>query len=619
MSRAAWRRRLPRRLALGALLLVATCGIAVAALASTADRSSASGLPTIGFSGARFDRVEGASGPALASLTVNLSAASATTVSAQITTSDGTATVADGDYVARSQTVLIAPGVRTATVTVTVNGDTKLEDYQSFRAVLSSPTNAVLGRSATTVWILNDEHPQVAMSAVRAAEGAEARLRPHLVQRYFEAISASIATANGSATAPADYTSTVRSFTFPAGSKAAVTTSVPTATDALTEGTETFSATVDGPAIVNRATATASILEQHCPQGTGTAPGPAAAPASPSGPLLTGPPDAVTGGATWDLMFRDEFDDTAATAARWSNGMREGAQTLEGNRELQWYVPENSTLTTDSDGTRTVSVLRQRLTASPVTGQYYAVGTLSRVYPPARCPSLYDPAHLGSGEDSNVPYQFRSGMLNSAKSFGFRYGYVEARVRMPRGFALWPALWLRDWQPWSYEIDALEGFDRDARLVRSSYWWGNGSSNGTDGTGGDLGLTATGTCRGTTPLPATSATPTECSLANALDLAAGYHTIGLNWTATKYEIFLDGVKRWSSPSGANVASAYHHLIINLALGNNDHEFDWNQETIRPLDPSVLASGAFPKPTVEWDYVKVWQAPGSHDVCTSGTC
>jgi hypothetical protein len=210
-------------------------------------------------------------------------------------------------------------------------------------------------------------------------------------------------------------------------------------------------------------------------------------------------------------------------------------------------------------------------------------------------------------------------MLNSAKSFGFRYGYVEARVRMPRGFALWPALWLRDWQPWSYEIDALEGFDRDARLVRSSYWWGNGSNNGTAGTGGDLGLTATGTCRGTTPLPATSATPADCSLANALDLAAGYHTIGLNWTATRYEIFLDGVKRWSSPTGANVASAYHHLIINLALGNNDHEFDWNHEMIRPLDPSVLASGAFPKPTVEWDYVKVWQAPGSHDVCTSGTC
>ena len=230
-----------------------------------------------------------------------------------------------------------------------------------------------------------------------------------------------------------------------------------------------------------------------------------------------------------------------------------------------------------------------------------------------------DLAHLASGDDSKVPYQFRSGMLNSAKSFAFRYGYVEARVRMPKGFALWPALWLRDWQPWSYEIDALEGFDRDGRLIRSSYWWGNGSSNGTDGSGGDLGLTATGNCRGTAPLPATSATATDCSLANALDLSAGYHTIGLNWTATRYEIYLDGVKRWSSPTGANVASAYNHLILDLAFGNNDHEFDWNQESVRPLDPSVLTSGAFPKPTVEWDYVKVWQAPGSHDVCTTGNC
>ena len=52
-----------------------------------------------------------------------------------------------------------------------------------------------------------------------------------------------------------------------------------------------------------------------------------------------------------------------------------------------------------------------------------------------------------------------NGGANSAKSVAFRYGYVEARVRMPKGFALWPALWLRDWQPWSYEIDALEGFD----------------------------------------------------------------------------------------------------------------------------------------------------------------
>ena len=79
-------------------------------------------------------------------------------------------------------------------------------------------------------------------------------------------------------------------------------------------------------------------------------------------------------------------------------------------------------------------------------------------------------------------------MLNSAKRFAFKYGYVEARVRMPKGFALWPALWLRDWKPWSYELDALEGFDRDARTFRGTYWWGNGSHVSTASDGGDLGV-----------------------------------------------------------------------------------------------------------------------------------
>mgnify|MGYP003326729847 CR=1 FL=1 len=173
----------PRRLAVGALVLAGAAAVAVAAVASTAGRSSASGLPTIGFSSARFDRVEGASGTSLATLTIDLSAPSTSTVSVRVATSDGTATVADGDYVAQNRTVQIAPGAQSATVTVTVNGDTKLEDYQSFRAALTSPTNAVLGRSATTVWILNDDHPQVTMPAARAVEGADARLRPHQIGR----------------------------------------------------------------------------------------------------------------------------------------------------------------------------------------------------------------------------------------------------------------------------------------------------------------------------------------------------------------------------------------------------------------------------------------------------
>jgi beta-glucanase (GH16 family) len=267
-----------------------------------------------------------------------------------------------------------------------------------------------------------------------------------------------------------------------------------------------------------------------------------------------------------------------------------------------------------------VTVLQQRLTTAPVAGAYYPVGVLSRLYPPARCPQYYDAAHLHADDDSLVPYRFRSGMLNSAKSFAFKYGYVEARVRMPKGFALWPALWLRDWQPWSYEIDALEGFDRDARTFRGTYWWGSGSHVSTSGDGGDLGVDVGGTpCRAAPPLPATTATAAECSLAASADLSAGYHTVGLNWTPTRYELYLDGVKRWTSPPGASIASAYNHLILNLAFGNDTDEFDWSKEQVRPLDAGLLQSTLFPKPTVEWDYVRVWQPADRHAVCTTGSC
>jgi beta-glucanase (GH16 family) len=190
---------------------------------------------------------------------------------------------------------------------------------------------------------------------------------------------------------------------------------------------------------------------------------------------------------------------------------------------------------------------------------------------------------------------------------------------MPKGFALWPALWLRDWNAWSYELDALEGFDRDARTVRGTFWWGNGSHVSTSADG-DLGVNADGSaCRGAAPLPATTLDAAECSLASSVDLSAGYHTIGLNWTSDRYELYLDGVKRWTSPAGTPIASDPNHLILNLAFGNDTDEFDWSRQTVRPLDGGLLGAAAFPKPTVEWDYVRVWQPAGRHSVCTTGSC
>ena len=423
-------------------------------------------------------------------------------VSVTVATADGTAKVADHDYEAMQPTVTFAPGQTARTVTVLVDGDTKLEDYETFTVRLDErgrrgarprdPDRARAQRRATErAWPATSASVRVACS--RSTPGCRAATTDPSPPRWRRSTRAR-------RRRPTTPRSDRRWCTRP-DRHASVPVGVTTAADSLTEPPETFRLRVQSTDLAGTLTATGTIVETQCPSGSpATAAALAAAPASSSSPRPSAPPASVTGTDAWDVVFRDDFDRSDVTASKWSTGMRTGALTLEGNHELEWYTPGNSVLTTDTDAGQTVSVLQQRLTAQPVSGTYYPVGILSRVYPPARCPQYYDPQHLGPDDDSLVPYRFRSGMLNSAKSFAFKYGYVEARVRMPKGFALWPALWLRDWKGWSYELDALEGFDRDARTFRGTYWWGNGSNVSTSADG-DLGVNADGSpCRGESAL-----------------------------------------------------------------------------------------------------------------------
>jgi hypothetical protein len=101
---------------------------------------------------------EGKCGQQSAAFTVSLSAPSQLAVTVNYTTADGTATVADGDYVAVGGTLTFAPGDLSKTVLVTVNGDVKLEGDETFTVTLSGPTNATIAGTGTgTQTILNDD------------------------------------------------------------------------------------------------------------------------------------------------------------------------------------------------------------------------------------------------------------------------------------------------------------------------------------------------------------------------------------------------------------------------------------------------------------------------------
>ncbi len=112
-------------------------------------------------------------GARLASFTVSLSAASATPVTVNFATANGTA-VAGSDYVAQSGTLTFAAGETQKTIQVATIGDATVEANEGFSIVLSSPSGATLADATGIGTIVNDDvaaGPTLAISDATVIEG----------------------------------------------------------------------------------------------------------------------------------------------------------------------------------------------------------------------------------------------------------------------------------------------------------------------------------------------------------------------------------------------------------------------------------------------------------------
>jgi hypothetical protein len=109
-----------------------------------------------------LSQAEGHEGTTAFTFTVSLSQASKQTVTVQAATADNTATVADNDYGAVSQTVTFNPGETSKEVTVYVNGDRKVEPDETFQVSLSTPTWSSISYSVVMGTIVNDDYAPTA-------------------------------------------------------------------------------------------------------------------------------------------------------------------------------------------------------------------------------------------------------------------------------------------------------------------------------------------------------------------------------------------------------------------------------------------------------------------------
>lgn len=160
----------------------------------------------------------------------------------------------------------------------------------------------------------------------------------------------------------------------------------------------------------------------------------------------------------------------------------------------------------------------------------------------------------------------------------WKYGKVEARIRLPYGQGIWPAFWMlgKNFQtvPWPAcgEIDIMEmigGGDNDKTIHGTAHWEDyNGNHAYTGG---------------------------SKTLASGI-YADAFHIFAMEWNTNQIRWFMDGVQYYSldiSSQDKSEFDAEFFIILNIAVGG-----DW------PGNPD--ATTVFPQ-TMEVDYVRVYSS------------
>ncbi|MEJ5256568.1 MAG: Calx-beta domain-containing protein, partial [Acidimicrobiales bacterium] len=188
-------------------------------------------------------RPEGDTGSSLLTFNLSLSKPSASTVTVQLDTVDVTATAGD-DYQPRSTVVSFAPSQTTATVEVTIIGDTAYEHDETFEVLLSSASGGVIGDPEAIGTIVNDDPmPTISIDDVTVLEG-DSGTRPatftvSLSSPSPDEVTVGFATVDATAMAPGDYLTTAGTLTFAPGDTSKVLT-VEVVGDRWFEGDEAF-------------------------------------------------------------------------------------------------------------------------------------------------------------------------------------------------------------------------------------------------------------------------------------------------------------------------------------------------------------------------------------------
>ena len=242
----------------------------------------------------------------------------------------------------------------------------------------------------------------------------------------------------------------------------------------------------------------------------------------------------VNPGGRLTLVWSDEFDAVQLDPTVWFFETGDGSQygiPGWGNNESQWYLPDNAAL---SNGLLTLTARRES-----VGGKMYT-----------------------------------SARISTRDRFAFRFGRIEARIRLPAGQGLWPAFWLLPqddvYGGWaaSGEIDVMEAVNL----------------------GGTGGNTVHGTIHYGSEWPNNQSSGEDYLVAT--DVTAEFHRYALEWDEAEIRWYVDDTlfevrNTWSTDAAPFPApfDQSFHILLSVAVGG-----DWpgspDSSTVLPVEMQV---------------------------------
>lgn len=296
--------------------------------------------------------------------------------------------------------------------------------------------------------------------------------------------------------------------------------------------------------------------------------------------------------AGYELVFSDEFDGYSLNPSRWRtqlrwdgefNGERYEYRVING--EDQFYV---NTMAEDGDH---IGYVVPQHNPFEFNGSRLAIRAVRNPLKTRNTELSYGPLR-----DIVSQQTFLSGALTTYDKFHTKYGYFEARMKIPNHEGAFPAFWLHHQNKRSQgtqrtEIDIMENLGHAPWYIYNTFHY---FTNVSTYYGGDDHFVK--------PIP-------SGQIYTGTDYSQDWHTYAVEWEPGHVTWFIDGQKV-SEVWNGNVDREDLYIIMNLAIGGNWTNFPTSSGGLGRESwdhyPNQNDINQFRNPALEIDYVRAYK-------------